>query len=61
MTGKEMVKLLSSNGWHVIRIKGSHHVMAKEGIPETLSVPVYGNKTLAVGTEKQILKKSGLK
>ena len=61
MTGKEMLKYLTKHGWQVIRTHGSHHILAREGNAETLSVPVHGNKTLATGTEIQILKKAGLR
>lgn len=29
MKGKELVKLLKKDGWEVVRVKGSHHVMKK--------------------------------
>ena len=61
MTGKEMIKLLQKHGWQVIRINGSHHMMQKPGNPNTVPVPLHGNKPLAIGTENSILKKAGLK
>ncbi len=61
MTGKEMLKLLKKNGWQVIRIKGSHHIVAKDGVPFTIPVPVHGNTDLKPGTEHSILKQAGLK
>jgi len=42
MTGKELLKLLERDGWHLERISGSHHIMIKGH--KTLSVPVHGNK-----------------
>jgi predicted RNA binding protein YcfA (HicA-like mRNA interferase family) len=45
MTGKEMLKLLAKHGWQVVRIKGSHHVLARGDDPTTVSVPVHGNDT----------------
>jgi predicted RNA binding protein YcfA (HicA-like mRNA interferase family) len=39
MTGKEMLKLLKKHGWQVIRINGSHHIVAKEGVPYTSLFP----------------------
>ena len=61
MTGKEMLALLMRNGWQVVRINGSHHIMQKAGSLHSIPVPVHGNKPLAVGTEHTILKKAGLK
>lgn len=56
-----MIKLLQNNGWQVVRINGSHHIMKKIGNPNTIPVPLHGNKPLTVGTENSILKKAGLK
>lgn len=61
LSGKQMVKLLSENGWRLLRINGSHHVMMKPGVARSISVPVHGNQTLPTGTEKSILKQAGLK
>ncbi len=60
LTGKEMLKLLRQNGWRVVRISGSHHIVAKDGVGYTIPVPVH-NTTLAIGTEKKILKLAGLR
>lgn len=57
-TGKEVVKLLKKNGWKVVRIKGSHHVMKKDGKMEIIPV----HKTdLPPGLLTAILKRTGLK
>ena len=57
-TGKEVVKLLKKNGWKVVRIKGSHHVMKKDGKSEIIPV----HKTdLPPGLLTAILKRTGLK
>ena len=31
MTGKDLVKQLLNEGWKTDRIKGSHHIMEKDG------------------------------
>lgn len=59
LTGKEMLKLAKKNGWQVVRITGSHHIMAKKGYPP-VPIPVH-NKDLKKGTEQKILKDLGLK
>ena len=61
MTGKEMIKLLEKNGWQVVRIRGSHHMLRKVGEQEKITVPVHGNATLKPGTEHSILKAAKLK
>ncbi|MDR1277403.1 MAG: type II toxin-antitoxin system HicA family toxin [Treponema sp.] len=47
MSGKDFVKLLKRNGWIPDRIKGSHHIMRKNGI--SISVPVHTNEDLKPG------------
>ena len=53
-TGAEMVRFLQSEGYTVVRIRGSHHVLAR-GDSRT-SVPVHGNQTLRIGTLRGILR-----
>ena len=58
MTGKEMLKFLTSQGFWILRIKGSHHQMTN-GVKQT-TVPVH-NSDLGKGLENKILKDAGLK
>ena len=58
LTGKELIRRLELEGWRLDRIKGSHHVLKKDG--KSISVPVHGNQTLPRGTERSIVKKAGL-
>ena len=53
-TGAEMVRFLESQGFSVVRIRGSHHVMAR-GLART-SVPAHGGQTLKIGTLRGILR-----
>ena len=55
----EMMRLLERRGWSLIR-RGKHRVYGKPGIARTISVPDHGNKTLAPGTQKSIMRVSGL-
>lgn len=55
-SGKELVKLLESNGWQVLRVNGSHHILGKSGSIIRLSVPVHGNKPVKTGLLRHILK-----
>ncbi|MCB0378137.1 MAG: type II toxin-antitoxin system HicA family toxin [Bdellovibrionales bacterium] len=59
LSGKQLVKLLKKNGWHLKRITGSHHIMEKNG--SIVPVPVHGNKSLGKGLEQKILKETGVK
>ena len=58
MKDKDLLKLLQDDGWQVIRIKGSHHVLRKGNDIET--VPVHG-KDVPTGLLNKILKRTGLK
>ena len=57
MRDKDLLKLLQSNGWELVRINGSHHVMQKDG--QTEVVPVHG-KDVPTGLLNKILKRAGL-
>ncbi|RKZ28583.1 addiction module toxin, HicA family [bacterium] len=61
MTGKELVRLLEKNGWEVIRIESSHHIMKKPGEKATLSIPVHTGKDIKPGLLNYFLKQAGLK
>ncbi len=59
MSGKELIKLLRKAGWREDRIKGSHHILKKDGV--VVSVPVHGNADIPQGTLHRILTLTGLK
>ena len=59
MNGKDLIKLLKSNGWIEMRIEGSHHIMRKE--EKQISIPVHGNKSIKKGLLNAIMKEAGLK
>jgi len=54
--GKEFAKLLERRGWELRRISGSHHVYAKAGSVERISVPVHGNAPLKIGLLRHLMK-----
>ncbi len=58
MKDKELLKLLLKNGWQLSEIKGSHHILTKNGKIEV--IPVHG-KDMKVGLLTKILKRTGLK
>jgi predicted RNA binding protein YcfA (HicA-like mRNA interferase family) len=49
-----MVHFLESQGFAVVRIRGSHHVLARDSARTT--VPVHGSQTLRIGTLRGILR-----
>ena len=49
-----MLRFLQREGFTVLRVRGSHHVLAR-GDLDTV-VPVHGNRSLAIGTLRKILR-----
>ncbi|MDR2742453.1 MAG: type II toxin-antitoxin system HicA family toxin [Treponema sp.] len=58
MNGKDFVKLLRKHDWILDRIKGSHHIMRKNGI--SISVPVHKNEDLKPGILNSLKKQAGV-
>lgn len=58
MKDKDLLKALQKDGWKVVRIHGSHHILQKGDMTETL--PVHG-KDVPAGLLNKILKRTGLK
>ncbi len=53
MKDKDLLKILLKNGWQVVRIKGSHHILKKND--KVTVLPIHG-KDLPKGLLKSILK-----
>lgn len=58
MKDKDLLKLLLNNGWVLVRIRGSHYIVEKDGMIET--IPIHG-KDVPKGLLNKILKRTGLK
>lgn len=56
ISGKEFARLLEQHGWIRRRIEGSHHIYAKEGNRNRISVPIHGNHPLKLGLQKHLWK-----
>ena len=54
LTGAEMVRFLQSEGFAIVRIRGSHFVMQR-GAAHTV-VPAHAAQTLRIGTLRGILR-----
>jgi predicted RNA binding protein YcfA (HicA-like mRNA interferase family) len=52
--GKEMVRFLRREGFELVRVSGSHHFLAHQGLKT--SVPVHGSHQLKIGTLRGILR-----
>jgi predicted RNA binding protein YcfA (HicA-like mRNA interferase family) len=60
VSGRDAVRAFERAGFSVVRVRGSHHVMKREGHPFLVVVPVHGNKTLATGTLRALVDGAGL-
>jgi predicted RNA binding protein YcfA (HicA-like mRNA interferase family) len=60
LSGKHLCSILEAHGWLLKRIRGSHHIYAKPGLSEIITVPVHGNRDLKRGLLSRILKDAGL-
>lgn len=60
MNGREVIRRLQEAGFEVARIRGSHHIMKKEGV-RPFPVPVHGNRDLPIGTLRSIERLSGVR
>ncbi len=54
----QVVKAFENLGWEVVRQKGSHIIMTREGHITTLSVPKH--KEVARGTLRGLINRAGL-
>ena len=57
---REILRLLTDDGWYSVRQSGSHLVLKHPSKPGIVVVPIHGGKDLAPGTEASILKQAGL-
>ena len=58
LSGKEVCKILSSNGFVQVRQKGSHIIMQKKIDNGTITVPVPNHNQIKVGTLQSIIRQS---
>jgi len=58
LSGCEVVKVFSRLGWDVVRQRGSHIILVKEGHIATLSVP--DHHEVARGTLRSLIARAGL-
>ena len=53
LSGREVVKAFANGGWQMVRQRGSHMIMVKEGHMATLSVP--DHREVAKGTLRSLI------
>ena len=55
MKPKDLIRILKQNGWKVVRIEGSHHIMKHSDNSNLIVVPLH-NDDLGTGLFNKILK-----
>ena len=58
LSGREAVRAFSKDGWQMVRQRGSHMILVKDGNMATLSVP--DHREVAKGTLRSLIRSSGL-
>ena len=58
LSGRKVVRAFEKLGWRVMRQRGSHIIMVKEGENVTLSIP--DHKEVAKGTLRSLIRAAGL-
>jgi len=59
VSGKEMIQFLLTQGFKVVRIKGSHYILRNpEG--RIATVPVHKNEILGIGITRKILQQADI-
>lgn len=60
ITGREAIRAFEKAGFAVARVKGSHHILKKEGVEYAISIPVHRGKTLSKGLLRRQIEVAGL-
>ena len=60
MSGKKVCAILSAHGFAKTRQKGSHMIMTKSFIDESITVAVPDHKDVAIGTLLGVIRQSGV-
>ncbi|AIT43387.1 addiction module toxin, HicA family [Moraxella catarrhalis] len=60
MNSRQMIKLITDDGWYEVAVRGSHHHYKHPTKQGKVTIP-HPKSDLPIGTVKQILKQAGLK
>ena len=58
-SSRELIKILESDGWEIVRVTGSHHIFRHAVKKGTVTVP-HPRKDFPINTVKSILLQAGL-
>lgn len=60
MRSRDVIKKLEADGWTLQRVSGSHHIFAKDGVAEIITIS-HPKKDMTIGQLREAEKISGLK
>lgn len=60
LSGREVCRILESQGFTEVRRRGSHVVMQRRTADSTITVPVPDHKEVRIGTLQSIIRQSGV-
>lgn len=60
VSGRQLARVLERHGWELRRVHGSHHIYAKPGQLERISVRIHGNAPLKIGLQQHLMKLADL-
>jgi predicted RNA binding protein YcfA (HicA-like mRNA interferase family) len=60
LPGAKVVRAFERLGFRHVRTNGSHHILTRPGHPFNLSVPVHGNRPVAQGTLRDLIRDAGV-
>lgn len=59
MRSRDVIKKLKADGWTLQRVSGSHHIFAKDGVAEIITIS-HPKKDMTIGQLRDAEKISGL-
>jgi predicted RNA binding protein YcfA (HicA-like mRNA interferase family) len=60
ISGEQAIRAFEKHGFRLKRIKGSHHILKKDGHRNLLSIPVHRGKTVGTGLLDAQIEAAGL-
>ena len=59
-SGREVCAILQKHGFALVRQRGSHMIMQKRTVDNTITVPVPAHNPVKIGTLSSIIRQSGI-
>lgn len=60
LSGRAFAHILERNGWHLLRVNGSHHIYGKPGTVVRLSVPIHASRPFKAGLLRHLAKQANI-